>query len=90
MLTPELLQQIAAAATAFGIDEHGLAQLRAGWPGVHFTLCSDDEIPPQLPPAHSGDGFNLYLVSNGEHCLRLTTVLSDASGLVLATLDEDD
>lgn len=89
-LTPGLLQQIIARTETLGLSETAVAALRRQWPGLSFTLCSENDIPARLNPHASGAGFDLYLVSGAEHCVAFTDHLEAASGLVLASRDEDE
>lgn len=90
MIVPETLEQIANAAAALGeLNESELEPLRQRWPELRFTLCSDDDMPARLPPALHRNGFNLYLVGGGEHCLSLTQDPLMAIGVVLACVDEE-
>jgi hypothetical protein len=80
---------MAAVSPALGYD--ALAQqLRASFPGVHITVCSEDDIPPRLPPAAEGPNCLLYYVDANEHCLKLTTDTEAATGIVVALRDDDD
>ncbi len=67
-----------------------VGHLRSTFPGVHFTVCSDDDIPPRLTPAAGNDFCKIYYVASGEHCLSLTTDAGAATGLVVALCDGDD
>ena len=67
-----------------------VGQLRLAHPGVHFSVCSDDDIPPRLSPAAGNRLFRLYYVASGEHCLSLTTDAEAATGLVVALRDGDE
>jgi hypothetical protein len=89
MIDTDLLTAVARRAGELMLNEASVAHLRREWPGIHFTLCSDDDVPARLSPAHEGDGFNLYLVSNATHCVGFTNQLEAASGIVLATVDTD-
>jgi hypothetical protein len=87
MIPAETLTAIADAAAALPVlDDAGLAQLRAAWPGMHLTLCSDNDVPVRVPAMHQRPGFNLYLVNGSEHCLTLTNDPEVAIGVVLAWL----
>ncbi|MFT3850401.1 MAG: DUF6129 family protein [Propionivibrio sp.] len=67
-----------------------LQVLREKFPGIHFSLCSDDDVPPRLSPAAEGKRCCLYYVDSGSHCLRLTEEASEAGGLLVAMLDKDE
>ena len=83
---------VAAVAELVGTDGPGeavVARLRARWPQLRFTHCSDDDVPPRLTPAFSGEGYRLYYVAGGDHCLALTRDAEAAIGLVVAEVVED-
>jgi hypothetical protein len=85
MLTPELLDNIASeAASLTDLNEADLVVLKAKWPMLRFTLCSDDDMPARMSPFLQRERFNLYLVGGGEHCLSLTDDPIHAIGVVLA------
>lgn len=91
MITPDFLALVSAAlaggkAAAPGID----AALREAFPGVPFTLCSDNDIPSRLQPLARGEGFALYGVNTSGHCAALTAVAESADGLAIALTDDDD
>lgn len=89
MIVPETLNQIASAAASFDeLNEAALPVLKARWPELRFTLCSDDDMPARMPPALQRERFNLYLLGGGEHCLSLTVDPLQAIGVVLASVDE--
>lgn len=84
-----LLDAVARRAGELMLNEASIAHLRREWPNIHFTLCSEDDVPARLNPACQGEGFNLYLVSNASHCINFTNQLEAASGIVLATVEPD-
>ncbi len=89
MISRDTLSAIADGAAALpALDDAGLAQLRAAWPNLHLTLCSEDDVPARLPAVLERPGFNLYLVNGNEHCLSLTNDPEIAIGVVLAWVDE--
>lgn len=87
-LDPAALDALVERAEQLGADEAGLAALRREWPGVHFTLCGEDDVPARLAPFRVGPGFDLYLVSNASHCIGFTTQAEFATGVVLAVRSE--
>jgi hypothetical protein len=89
MIDAALLEQVARRAGELDLSEASVSHLRREWPGIHFTFCSEDDVPARLAPAMEGQGFNLYLVSNAEHCVAFTSQLESASGIVLATVSDD-
>ena len=90
MIAREILGHIGDAAAQFPLlDEATLDCLRDRWPGLHFALCSDDDVPARLSPVLERPGFNLYLVNGSEQCLTLTNDPEVAIGVVLAWMDEE-
>ena len=88
-LNADLLAAIAARATELDLSEASISHLRREWPGVHFTFCDEDDVPARLNPVLEGPGFNLYLISNAEHCVAFTSQFEAATGIVLATVSEN-
>lgn len=88
MISAAMLADAAALVARAGAGEESVAMLRKQWPGLRFVACSDDDMPARLPPSVEADGFNLYLVGSGDHCLTLTRELSDAIGIVVARVEE--
>lgn len=66
-----------------------VTHLRKTFPGIHFSVCSDEDMPPRMLPAAGNTFCRLYYVDSGNHCLRLTTDAESASGLVVALCDWD-
>ena len=89
MITAETLFVVHDQAAVHGLSEATLQILRKNWPDLHFTLCSEDDVPARLTPAVEGDGFNIYLVSDAQHCIAFTTEPEAATGLVLAAQSEE-
>lgn len=91
MISDEFLTQVTArVAELGGLSEPTVAALRQSWPDVHFTYCSEDDVPAQLKPAGEGEGFAIYLVSGAQHCVGFTYNQEAATGLVLASISEED
>jgi hypothetical protein len=89
MITAETLFVVCDQAAVHGLTEETLQTLRKNWPDLHFTLCSEDDVPARLSPAIESENFNLYLVSNASHCVAFTSQLDAASGIVLAAVEAD-
>lgn len=83
------LDAVSAKVGELGVSESVLSALRQTWPDVHFTYCSEDDIPARLNPAARGEGFGIYLVSGLQHCIGFTNQLEAATGLVIAADSED-
>ncbi|MFA5082788.1 MAG: DUF6129 family protein [Hydrogenophilaceae bacterium] len=89
MIAADVLAKVVAQVDAVGLGEATVTALRQAWPGVHFTFCSEDDIPGRLNPVAEGVGYGVYLVSGAEHCVAFTDHLEAATGLVLAEQSED-
>lgn len=89
MIDPMLLDSVIQQAERSVLDDGLLAGLRDAHPGVHFTLCMDDDILANAKPVAERPGFNVYLVNSSDHCSVLTNDLDCASGIVLAELIAD-
>ncbi|HEX8989842.1 MAG TPA: DUF6129 family protein [Rhodocyclaceae bacterium] len=89
MIDRSLLDRVAQGVhPALAFDD--LAQrLRAAFPDVHITVCSEDDVPPRLPPAAENERCALYYVDASEHCLKLTSDAEAASGIVVALRCDD-
>lgn len=90
MIDRPTLERIAARAGELDLSEAGVQHLRREWPGLHFTLCGEDDVPARLKPILEGDGFALYLVSNASHCVAFTEDPHTATGVVLAVYTPGD
>jgi hypothetical protein len=64
-------------------------QLRASYPGIHVTVCGEDDVPPRLTPAAENQHCYLYYVDANEHCLKLTTDAEAATGVAVALRSDD-
>ncbi len=85
MIKQQQLSQIAQQLTHSGVDESVITELRQQHSEIHFTYCSEDDIPNNSPVLEQ-DGFNLYLVDGREHCLCLTNDFDTATGVVVAEI----
>lgn len=84
-----MIANVAEMAKGRNFDESLREELRQGYPGIRFTLCSEDDIHAGKPVLEI-DGLAIYLVGSSDHCLTLTNDLSLATGLVIAELYEDE
>jgi hypothetical protein len=89
MIEPEVIDKINGMVIDHGLDDSAVSRLRAMWPEIHFTYCSDDDVT-SAKPVRESDGFNIYLVDGREHCLKFTSQLANATGLVLAEVEPDE
>ncbi|WP_303787024.1 DUF6129 family protein [Azovibrio restrictus] len=84
-ITPELLDAVAAAAPS--CDLNGLRQR---FPGVLFTLCSEDDVPARLKPVRETPTHLLHLYTHASgHCLEFTPDPDLATGIVVAARADD-
>lgn len=82
-ISENLLAQIAAAVAKSGFDKAGRSTVQQQFPDIKLTYCLLDEMGPK-EPFREYDGFSLFLVGNSDHCLSLTNILDEATGVVLA------
>lgn len=87
-LLAKVLEQVASRADVPGNALAG--HLRGTFPGVHFTVCSDDDIPARMRSVAGNDCCRLYYVDASDHCLKLTADAAAATGLVVALCDDDE
>jgi hypothetical protein len=85
-----VLGQTAARINAPGGVEVLTTGLRSTFPGMHITVCGEDDIPARLSPAAENAVCLLYYVDASEHCLKLTTDAEAASGVAVALRGDDD
>jgi hypothetical protein len=87
-ITPELLREIAAVAETRREETTGM--LRARFPGILFTACSEEDVPARLKPVHVTETHAYFLFAGTDsHCLAFTDDFSAAMGVVVATRDGD-
>ena len=84
MIDPALPEAIADQLDGRTLDENTLRGLRASYPGVYFTACSDDDVIDPARPYIERPELNIYLVDGSDHCLSLTNDPQGATGLLLA------
>lgn len=83
MIETDTVSRIRDLLLEQGVDEGVVGALRASWPDIHFTYCSEDDIHSGKP-VEEAEAFSLYLVDSSEHCLCLTSDYASATGLVIA------
>jgi hypothetical protein len=88
MISAEQLQAVGNWLADNVASQNREQALRAAFPDMHFTFCLDDDVMSDVPVSELS-GFNLYLVDSSNHCLSLTRDLEQATGLVVAELDDD-
>ncbi len=86
-MTPEQLSAVQAAVAAHS----PLTQLRAQFPDLIFTECSEDDLSPRLKPVAETPEMLLYLMTGASgHCLEATSDLTVANGVIVATRLDDE
>lgn len=89
MIDTLVLRRVAdavAEASPFMADIELQGQLRRRFDGLRVVVCSDDDVPANLPPALGNARCNLYYLDAVAHCVKLTREAEAASGLVVALL----
>lgn len=89
MITSQLVEAIAKVLNEEALQEATVFKLRQAHPGIHFTYCSDDDVGSCKAVWEQPD-FNIYLVDGHDHCLKLTSEYSRATGLILAYCFDDE
>ena len=84
----EIVNRVATFTQNTELGEETLSILRREFPDIHFTYCIDDDII-NASPVQTYSNFNLYLVDGNDHCLKFTSNLEAATGIVLAEVTED-
>lgn len=87
MITPDQLSRIGEAVAL----DPAAAALRQGFPDLHFTECSADDVSPRYKAALCLSGYELYLITGATgHCLELTNDPAIATGILIATQVDDE
>lgn len=92
MISAVVVRRVAdavAEASPFMADIDLQGQLRRRFDGLRVVVCSDDDVPANLPPALGNARCNLYYLDAGEHCVKLTREAESASGIVVGLLGAD-
>lgn len=89
IIDEELVANVAMLANGKPVDDTLKEELKQAFPGIRFTLCSEDDIHAGKPVLQS-QGFGLYLVGSSEHCLSLTNDYALATGVVIAEVCADE
>lgn len=87
MFLDEVLARIAVArAPAFDALAQSLRDLQ---PGIHITVCGEDDIPARARPVAENAVGQIYCVASNGHCLSLTDDMAAATGVVVALRGDD-
>ena len=79
------ITQIETLLGAPEADAQAVAELRRGFPKLSLTRCDPSDMGVE-EPFRSFPRFELHLVDNSDHCVRLTSDPERATGLVVVTL----
>jgi len=88
IIDEEMIANVARIADGKPVDDALKAELKQEFPGIRFTLCSEDDITAGKPVLTT-DAFEIYLVGSSDHCLTLTNDYALATGVVIAETFED-
>ncbi len=83
MISDSIVEAIAAAVAKSGFNKVGRSEVQQQFADIKLTYCLLDEMGPK-EPFREYQGFSLFLVGSSAHCLRLTSSLEDATGIVIA------
>lgn len=91
MIEASLLSRVMEQVMSHACDlaDTLVTHLRKTFPGIHFSVCNDDDMPPRLQHIVGNAFCRLYYVDSTGHCLRLTNDAESATGLVVALCDQD-
>jgi hypothetical protein len=89
MIDAPLLDSILGAVSPRLTFDDLARQLRVSFPGIHVTVCGEDDVPARLVPAAENEHCYLYYVDASEHCLKLTTDAEAATGIAVALRSDD-
>jgi hypothetical protein len=87
VIGPERLDQVTAIVACAGLHEETIAAMREAFSDMHLTYCMDYDVG-SVRPIRCEKGFNIYLVDGRSHCMRFTTDLEAATGIVVAEIVE--
>ena len=88
MIRSERLDQVIRIVERAGLNDRTVGALRQAFTDIHLTYCADEDIGVARP-VRRADGFNIYLVDGRGHCVRFTTDMEAATGIVLAEVEGD-
>lgn len=91
MISADMLQSVSSMLAEGKASQPGIDQvLRTAFPGMPFSVCSDNDIPSRIKPLLVGAGFALYGMSSNGHCVTLSSDPETSSGLTIALIDDED
>jgi hypothetical protein len=78
------LLAIGEVLASAGADAATIAELRRRFPGVSLSRCDAHDVADETP-FRTFARCNLYLLDARDHCVRITSDPTVATGLVLAS-----
>lgn len=82
-IAPELFEAIDATLATAAADPEAVAALRKIAPGVHAIRCDKTDIQDETP-FRSYENCDLFLIDGRDHCVKITSDPTVATGLVVA------
>ncbi|HEY8262577.1 MAG TPA: hypothetical protein VIG55_15305 [Methylosinus sp.] len=82
-IAPELFEAIDATLATASADSAVVAALRKIAPGIHAIRCDKTDIQDETP-FRSYANCDLFLIDGREHCVKVTSDPTVATGLVVA------
>lgn len=81
-MTVEELREIERLLAALDMDAGTFAELRRRFPNLSWTRCDASDVIEA--PFRTFGRFDVHLLSNADHCARITSDPAAATGVVLA------
>jgi hypothetical protein len=82
-LAADTLAQVQSLLEASGTTSERIASLRQAFPGVSLTCCDASDMDTETAVLEI-DRYQVYLIDTSEHCVRITTQVQAATGLIVA------
>ncbi len=82
-IAPELLEAIDATLATAAADPAAVGALRKLAPGIHAIRCDKTDVQDEIP-FRSYEHCDLFLLDGREHCVKVTSDPTVATGLVVA------
>ena len=75
-------KQIDLVLTSDIAGASAVAELRRSFPGLSWTRCDASDVTEA--PFRTYPRFEVHLLDNADHCVRITTDPQQATGLIVA------
>lgn len=87
MIAESVLHNVGEAAR----QDARVGSLRAAFPELHFSECSEDDVSPRYRPALDVGAHTLYYITGATgHCLEITNDAGVATGILIAAKVDDE